>query len=63
MIERTCGHNARGSPRRSAAARHPGHVAVLALGEKALEPRLGVRGRIRARHADDVEALPARRRG
>jgi hypothetical protein len=33
---------------------------MLALGQEALEPRLGLRGRIRARHPDDVEALLAR---
>jgi hypothetical protein len=32
---------------------------MLALGQKALEPRFRLRGRIRARHPDDVEALLA----
>jgi hypothetical protein len=33
---------------------------VLALGEKALKPRFRLRGCIGARHAEDIEALPAR---
>jgi hypothetical protein len=32
---------------------------VLALGKKAREPRFCLRDRIGARHAEDVEALPA----
>jgi hypothetical protein len=34
---------------------------MLALGQKALEPRFRLRGRIGARHAEDIEALLARR--
>jgi hypothetical protein len=33
---------------------------MLAFGEKALEPRFRLRGRIKARHAEDIEALLAR---
>jgi hypothetical protein len=34
---------------------------MLALGEELLEPRFRLRGRIGARHAQDIEALLARR--
>jgi hypothetical protein len=34
---------------------------VLALGEKALEPRFRLRGCVGVRHADDIEALFTRR--
>jgi hypothetical protein len=33
---------------------------MLALGQEAREPRFGLRGRIGARHAKDIEALLAR---
>jgi hypothetical protein len=33
---------------------------MLSLGQKALEPRFRLRGRIGARHAEDIEALLAR---
>jgi hypothetical protein len=33
---------------------------MLALGQKAIEPRFRLGGRIRARHAEDIEALLAR---
>jgi hypothetical protein len=34
---------------------------MLALGQKAFEPRFRLWGRIRARHAQHVEAVPERR--
>jgi hypothetical protein len=34
---------------------------MLALGQKAFEPRFGLRGGIGAGHAQHVEAVPARR--
>ncbi len=40
MTERTSGHSARGSPRRSAVAAIQIHVAVGAFGEELLQPRL-----------------------
>ncbi len=59
-IERTSGHSARGSPRRSAVVSIQIHVAVRAFGEELLEPRLGLRRGIGPRHADGVEAVLAR---
>ena len=60
MIERTSGHSARGSPRRSALRRHPVHVAVRAVGEEAAQPLGGLRDGVRPRDADGVEAVRAR---
>ena len=60
MTERTCGHSARGSPRRAAVARHPIHVAMGALGQELLQPFRRLRDRVRPRDADGVEAVVAR---
>ncbi len=61
MTERTSGHSARGSPRRVAVVFHPRHVAVAAFGEELAQPIERERDGIGTGHADDVEALRARR--
>ena len=63
MTERTSGHSARGSPRRVAVVSIHVHVAVAAFGEELAQPLERERDGIGTRHADDVEALRARRIG
>ena len=62
MTERTSGHQRARIAAPLRARRHPVHVAVRAFGEKAREPLLRLRDRVRPRDADDVEALRARLR-
>ena len=60
--ERTSGQSAVGLPRRVRRVGEPGHRAVMAVGDRRLEPRRRVGDRVGRRHADRVEALGARER-